>query len=91
MSLYFENIDYRKKALEDAKREYLGRHSVKEAFFLLIKDATPADLFHLCKLVQSRYPSLSIHDCYLLTHSLQEHQRMILPFFLNIILLPSMI
>lgn len=67
MSLYFKNTDYRKKALEDAKREYLGRHSVKEAFFLLIKDANPADLFHLCKLVQSRYPSLSIDDCYLLT------------------------
>lgn len=67
MSLYFKNEDYKKRALEDANKEYLNNHSVKEAFFLLIKDAHPADLFNLCKLVQAHYRELSIHECYKLT------------------------
>lgn len=67
MSLYFKSNDYKKKALADAKKEYLNKHSVEEAFFLLIKDAKPADLSNLCKLVQSHYRELSLHECYKLT------------------------
>ncbi len=67
MSLYFKNEHYRRQSLKDAKREYLNMHSVKEAFFLLIKNAQETDLFNLCKFVQSHYPQLSLHECYQLT------------------------
>lgn len=69
MSLYFKNEDYKKQALKDATRDYVNKHSVKDAFFLLIKDANPADLSNLCQLMQSHYRNLSVQECYQLTQT----------------------
>lgn len=72
MSLYFKDEYYKKEALKDAKRKYLNKHSVHEAFFLLIENADKADLSNVCKLVQSyyRHMELSIDQCYNLTQGI---------------------
>lgn len=73
MNLYFRNEGYKKRALEDAKKEYTNRHSVKEAFFLLIEGANEGDLSNMCELVQKYYKEktppikLSLKECYQLT------------------------
>lgn len=69
MSLYFKNNNYKKEALRDAKRTYVNKHSVKDAFFLLIENADAGDLSNVCELIQSYYRpiDLSIQDCYNLT------------------------
>lgn len=72
MSLYFKNADYTKRALEDAKKQYVDRHSVIDAFFLLIENAEPGDLSNVCELIQRHYHSmqLSIKECYDLTQGI---------------------
>lgn len=75
MSLYFKNEDYKKRALEDAKKKQVSTHTVEEAFFLLIKEAKEEDLANLCQLVQAHYqPKLSLEECYQLTQGISNEK-----------------
>lgn len=72
MSLYFKNEDYKERALKDAKKEYVNKHSVIDAFFLLIEHANEGDLSNVCELIQEYYRSirLSMKECYDLTQGI---------------------
>lgn len=79
MNLYFKNEDYKKRALEDAKKEYINRHSVIDAFFLLIEGVDKEDLSNLCELIQEYYQTinLSMKECYDLTQGINIEKLMI--------------
>lgn len=69
MGLYLKNSSYKEKVLEDAKREVSRRHTVIDAFFLLIKDVEKEDLSNLCDLMKEYLQNvdLTVDDCYQLT------------------------
>lgn len=72
MSLYFKEERYKEAALKATEKAYKNKHSVEEAFFLLIENADAGDLSNLCELIQTHYQpiDLSIEDCYNLTQGI---------------------
>lgn len=68
MKLYFSNEEYRRKALKTNKIEKT-KHSVGEAFLLLVKDLSQEDLSNLLESMQKYFApkKLTIEDCYKLT------------------------
>ena len=82
MGLYFKNTSYKERALEDARIEVArrntvttddisSRHTVIDAFFLLIKDESEENLSNLCELMRKYYMQdgieLTVEECYRLT------------------------
>lgn len=65
MKLYFSNEDYRAKALS-TRMVSESKHTVGEAFMLLVKDVSKEDLSNLTKMM-SEYYGISEDDCYRLT------------------------
>jgi putative nucleotidyltransferase with HDIG domain len=73
LELNFKNEEYKKQAMQDAKRKYSSERSEKDAFFKLINKVSKEDLSNLCKLIQSYFklqePSieLDLDEAYKLT------------------------
>ena len=60
MGLYFSNEYYRKKALETKQKNgNESKHSVGEAFSLLVKDVPKEDLSNLILMVKEHFETLT--------------------------------
>lgn len=67
MKLFFSNENYKSKALK-IKQIEKTKHSVGEAFMLLVKGVGKDDLSNLLELMQNKFKqNLSLEDCYELT------------------------
>lgn len=68
MKLYFSNEKYKRKAMETTKLEE-SKHSVSDAFMLLIKDVSKDDLSNLIEIMQEQFKpqEVSLEECYNLT------------------------
>lgn len=69
MKLYFSNEDYKAKALS-TKRVSESKHTVGDAFMLLVKDVSKEDLSNLTKMM-SEYYGISEDGCYSLTQGIE--------------------
>ena len=68
MSLYFKNREYLEKVFHEAEMRNKRRHTVEDAFFLLIKDIDAEDLSNLCELIKKEEKAeLTIEEAYQLT------------------------
>lgn len=68
MSLYFKDGIYVTRAIDEAEFRNKRRHSVEDAFFLLIKDISTEDLSNLCELIRQKYAGkITIEEAYQLT------------------------
>ncbi len=66
MKLYFSNEEYKRKAMETNKLEE-SKHSVGDAFMLLVKDVSKDDLSNLTEMMKKQFGTISLEDCYNLT------------------------